>query len=190
MVAMVKASALVRPGCRAAIPSSEPAARSRPVCPPCSTQTGARSLDKGKVRTDADASAREVTMKGAAVLLCLLASGAPALALDVAKLPGTCQATLDTLKGDKARFAQYSGAMTRARKDKNNAEFCAAAKGTLALIVNESDQVDHCLGDLAVDKTATPDTVGQFVEVKNTFHKMLAAAKEAKNDRMHCGLAE
>ena len=129
-------------------------------------------------------------MKGVAVFLCLVASGAPALAFDVAALPDTCKATLDTLKGDKPRFAQYGGAMTRARKGNNTAEFCAAAKGTLALIVNESDQVDHCLGDLAVDKAATPDTVGQFTEVKAYFHKMLAAAKEAKNDRMHCGLAD
>ena len=95
-------------------------------------------------------------MKGVAVFLCLVASGAPALAFDVAALPDTCKATLDTLKGDKPRFAQYGGAMTRARKGNNTAEFCAAAKGTLALIVNESDQVDHCLGDLAVDKAATP----------------------------------
>lgn len=128
-------------------------------------------------------------MKGAAVLLCLLASGAPAMAFDVATLPDACKSTLDTLKGDKPRFAQFSGVMTRAKKANNNADFCVAAKGTLALIVNESDQVDHCLGDLAADKAATPDTVGQFMEVKNYFHKMLAAAKEPKNDHMHCGLA-
>ena len=129
-------------------------------------------------------------MKGAAVLFCLVVGSVPAMAFDAATLPDTCKSTLNTLKGDKPRFAQYSGVMTRAKKAKNNADFCAAAKGTLALIVNESDQVDHCLGDLAVDKTATPDTVGQFTEVKNDFHKMLAAAKEAKNDHMHCGLAQ
>jgi hypothetical protein len=129
-------------------------------------------------------------MKGAAVFLCLMVSGAPAMALDVASLPETCKATLDTLKGDKPRFAQFSGVMTRARKSKNNADFCAAAKGTVALIVNESGQVDQCLGDLAVDKSASRDTVGEFTEVKAYFHKMLAAAKEPKNDRMHCGLAD
>lgn len=129
-------------------------------------------------------------MKGAAVLLFLAASGAPALAFDAATLPDTCKATLATLQGDKPRFAQFSGVMTRAGKAKQTAEFCAAAKGTLALIVNESEQVDQCLGVLAVDKTVTPDTVGQFTEVKMYFHKMLAAAKEAKNDRMHCGLAD
>ncbi len=128
-------------------------------------------------------------MRTAAVLFLLLSTATSALALDVSRLPDTCKVMLDASKSDKPQFTQLSGTMSKARKAKDMATFCAAAKGTLALVVSESDKVDQCLGELAVDKTATPATVGQFTEIKAYFRKIIAAAKEPANDHMHCGLA-
>lgn len=129
-------------------------------------------------------------MRFAAVLACLLASGtAASAAMDMTQLPDTCKTLVATIQGDKPRYKELSGVMARAQKAKDMGNFCAAAKQTVALIAAESDQVDPCLGELAVDKTATPATVGQFTEVKDYYRKMLAAAKEPKNDHMHCGLA-
>jgi hypothetical protein len=127
-----------------------------------------------------------------AAVLGLLALGGTAVAapLDVSKLPDSCKTLLAVMQNDKPRYKELGGVMARARKAKDMANFCAAAKQTVALIASESEQVDPCLGELAVDKTAAPATVGQFTDVKNAYRKMLAAAKEPANDHMHCGLAD
>lgn len=129
-------------------------------------------------------------MRVAAVLFLLLSTATSALALDVSQLPDSCKTMLDASKADKPQFAQLSGAMTKARKANDNATFCSAAKTILTLIVSENDRMDQCLGDLAVDKTASPDTVSQFAQVKDYYRKMIAAAKEPANDHLHCGLAD
>ena len=129
-------------------------------------------------------------MKSAAVLFLLVSTATSASALDVARLPDSCKTMLDASKADKPQFNQLSGTMTKARKAKDNASFCAAAKGTLALVVSESEKVDQCLGELAGDKTQPPATVGQFTEIRTYFHKLITASKDPANDHMHCGLAE
>jgi hypothetical protein len=131
-------------------------------------------------------------MRVAAVLgfLAVTGTAASAAGLDVASLPDSCKSLLAVLQNDKPRYKELGGVMAKAQKAKDMANFCAAAKQTVALIASESEQVDPCLGELAVDKSATPATVGQFTEVKNTYRKMLAAAKEPKNDHMKCGLAD
>jgi hypothetical protein len=130
-------------------------------------------------------------MRIAAVLgLLALTGSASAASLDVATLPDSCKTVLSVIQSDKARYKELSVEMARARKAKDMANFCSAAKQTVALIASESEQVDPCLGELAVDKSVTPATVGQFTEVKNYYRKMLAAAKEPANDHLHCGLAD
>ncbi|MDX7952194.1 hypothetical protein P7D22_13515 [Lichenihabitans sp. Uapishka_5] len=129
-------------------------------------------------------------MRVAAVLLLLASTAVPALALDVARLPDSCKAYLDASKADKPNYAQLSGTMQKARKANDNASFCSAAKALLAVVVGENGSIDQCLGDLAVDKTATPDTVSQFAQVKDYYRKMVAAAKDPANDHLHCGLAD
>lgn len=130
-------------------------------------------------------------MRVAAVLLVLVSTASsPAWALDVSRLPDGCKAMIEASKADKPQFAQLSATMTKARKGKDQANFCAAAKGTLTLVKGEDEKLDQCLGELSADKTATPDTVGQFTEIKSYYRKIIGAAKDAANDHMHCGLAD
>ena len=128
-------------------------------------------------------------MKSAVVLFLLASTATSAWALDVSRLPDSCKTVVDGSKADKPQYSELSGVMTKARKAKDNAAFCAAAKNMISLISGESDRVDQCLGELAGDKTVTPDTVGQFTEIRTYYHKFLAASKDPANDHMHCGLA-
>ena len=112
-----------------------------------------------------------------------------AVALDLSSLPPTCQETVDTLKGDKGRFTQLGGAMVRARKGKDTGAFCMSARQIVVLIKEESDRIDACVGELA--GASTPQGLAdQFLRLKATYRQMLDAAKEAKNDRFQCGLAD
>jgi hypothetical protein len=126
----------------------------------------------------------------AAVAVLVWAGTASAAPIDLTQLPDSCKSLLSAIQNDKPRYKSLGEVMAKARKAKDMANFCSAAKQTVALIASESEQVDPCLGELAVAKTVTPATVGQFTEVKSYYRKMLAAAKEPANDHMHCGLAD
>ncbi|MCW6510363.1 hypothetical protein [Lichenifustis flavocetrariae] len=130
-------------------------------------------------------------MRLAAGLIMLAWSGTSAFAVvDVAHLPDTCKTTIAAIKSDNAKIAEFGRVMAKAKKAQDNANFCSAAKQTLALVADDGAQIERCLGELAVDKTVSQDTVGQFTEIKNYYRKMLDAAKEPANDHMHCGLAD
>lgn len=118
------------------------------------------------------------------------AGAAKAAGFDPMTLPVTCQESLVQMKSDKAQFAALNREMERARKASDNAGFCTAARQTLAIVKAENDKLDYCVGDLANAKSTPEAAANQMLTVKASYRQMIDAAKDAKNDLMHCGLAD
>jgi hypothetical protein len=117
-------------------------------------------------------------------------SWALAAGFDPLTLPVTCQETLVQMKNEKLQFAALSKEMQRARKASDNAGFCTAARRTLTLIKSQNDKLDYCIGDLANAKGTPQSAANQMLTIKGSYRQMIDAAKNVKNDNMHCGLAD
>ena len=124
---------------------------------------------------------------GAAVLLAL--GSARALAVDTSSLPQPCKDTLAVMQGDKSRFGQLGKLMAGYRKASDNENFCKAAREIVTTIKQENERLEGCVGELG--SAAVPQaTTDQLLALKAVYKNMLDAAKDAKNDRLHCGLAD
>ena len=120
-------------------------------------------------------------------LLTVLAG--PVHALDASALPPSCQNTLAQMRSDKGRFAGLGKAMTQARKASNINAFCMSAREIVVIIKAQSAQLDDCVGDLA--RGNVPEAAAnQILALKSVYRQMLDAAKNGKNDRFKCGLAD
>ena len=115
---------------------------------------------------------------------------ARAASFDPLTLPVSCQESLAQMNADKPQFAALNRDMARARKGSDNSGFCAAARQTLTLIKAQSDKLDYCIGDLANASTTPQAAANQMMTVKASYRQMIDAAKDAKNDLMHCGLSD
>ena len=129
-------------------------------------------------------------MRFVLALCSLMLAYSPAFAFDPSTLPQTCKDTLAGMQGDKARFAELGKTMQKSQKAKDNENFCKAAREVVMIIKGQSDKLDYCVGDLASDKTAAQDPANQMIQLRGVYKQMLEAAKDAKNDRLHCGLAD
>lgn len=127
---------------------------------------------------------------GLAAVSLMDANLARAASFDPQTLPASCQDSLEQMKNDKPQFASLNKQMERARKASDNAGFCAAARQTLTLIKAQSDKLDYCIGELASAKTTPQSAANQMLTIKASYRQMIDAAKDGKNDLMHCGLAD
>ena len=124
---------------------------------------------------------------GAAVLLVF--GSARVLAFDQTPLPQDCKDTLAAMQGDKARFGQLGKQMAGSRKASDNENFCKAAREIVTIIKEQNDRLDGCVGELA--SAAVPqNTTNQMLALKSVYKQMLDAAKDPRNDNLHCGLAD
>jgi hypothetical protein len=114
--------------------------------------------------------------------------GTPAFAVDLSGLPQSCKDSLAQMQGEKAKFGELSRAMTQNRKASRMDAFCQSARDVLTLIKEQSSRLDYCIGDLA-SATVPQAAASQMLQLKAVYRQMLDAAKDAKNDHMHCGLA-
>ena len=133
---------------------------------------------------------KENTMKFGLALLTVLLLGSSAQAFDASVLPDSCKSTLADMKNDKARFAALGTQMQKSRKANDTENFCKAARSTVMIIKEQSDRIDNCVGDVSADKMMSPEAVDQVVQLRTMYKQMLDAAKDPKNDQVHCGLAD
>ncbi len=131
--------------------------------------------------------------RAARVGIVLLITGliaTPVLAFDPSHLPQTCKDTLARMQADKARFSELGKLMTQYRKASDTKNFCEAAKQTVDIIKGQSGSLDACIGELGAAPTVPQGTADQMIQLGTVYKQMLEAAKDPKNDRMKCGLAD
>lgn len=125
--------------------------------------------------------------------LASVAAGSAALsapAFDPRSLPQSCQDTLAAMQGDKARFAGLGKSMTQARKASDTESFCKSAREIVGIIKEQGGRLDYCIGDLAGAKDVPENASNQMMQLKSIYRQMFEAAKDPKNDRFKCGLAD
>ena len=128
-------------------------------------------------------------MRGCTILMIALVMSTRAFAIDVESLPQTCKDTLAGIQQDKARFAQLGGLMTKYRRAKDTENFCKAERDTVLVIKEQNSKLEDCLGEMSSANVPT-STMTQMTQVRAAYRDMLAGAKDPKNDRFHCGLAD
>lgn len=129
-------------------------------------------------------------MRIAIALITTVLACSPVLAFDPSPLPQTCKDTLTGMQADKARFSQLGVVMTKARKASDTPGFCVAAREIVVIIKGQSGRLDECIGELASDKTVPAGTADQVIGLRSVYKQMLDMAKDPKNDRFKCGLAD